>query len=104
MSKTTFSELLDTSKPVLIDFYADWCGPCQMMQDVIEKLQAEMGDQIRVVQIDADQNQPLLQKLNIRSLPTFLIFQDGELKWQGVGMQTLRGLKETLEKLVVDEE
>ncbi len=104
MSKTTFSELLDTSKPVLIDFYADWCGPCQMMQDVIEKLQAEMGDQIRVVQIDADQNQPLLQKLNIRSLPTFLIFQNGELKWQGVGMQTLRGLKETLEKLVVDEE
>jgi thioredoxin 1 len=102
MAKTTFKELIDSDKPVLIDFYADWCGPCKAVTPIIDNLKAEMGDRIRVVKIDVDLNQKLSQKLQIQSIPTLMIFQNGELKWRAMGVQTLGVLKRQLEGLMLD--
>lgn len=102
MAKTTFKDIIDSDKPVLIDFYADWCGPCKAVTPVIDKLKAELGDRIRVVKIDVDRNQELSQKLQIFSIPTLMIFQNGELKWRAMGVQTLAVLKQQLEALVPD--
>lgn len=100
MAKTSFKDLINSSTPVLIDFYADWCGPCRMVAPVIEQLKTEMGDRVRIVKIDVDQNQALSEKLQIMSIPTLMIFQDGELKWRAMGVQTLPVLKKQLEALM----
>lgn len=100
MAKTTFKEIIDSEKPVLIDFYADWCGPCKALTPIIEDLKTDLGDRIRVVKIDVDRNQSLSQKLQIQSIPTLMIFQNGELKWRAMGVQTVGVLKKQLEALV----
>ena len=100
MAKTTFEKIIHSEKPVLIDFHADWCGPCKTLAPIIEDLKGEMGDRIRVVKIDVDRNRQLSQKLQIQSIPTLMIFQNGELKWRAMGVQTLAVLKKQLEALV----
>ena len=99
MAKTSFKELINSETPVLIDFYADWCGPCKALAPVIQQLKSEMGEQVRIVKIDVDQNQPLASKLQIQSIPTIMIFQNGELKWRAMGVQSLPALKKQIEAL-----
>jgi len=96
MSKTTFKDLISSPTPTIIDFYADWCGPCKMQTPILEKLKYELGEDIRIVKIDVDQNQPLANKLEVKSIPTIMIFQDGELKWRAAGVQNAQTLKEQL--------
>ncbi|MEK7653152.1 MAG: thioredoxin [Patescibacteria group bacterium] len=86
------SEVLKSDKPVLVDFYADWCGPCKMQAPIIEELAKEIGDQAKVGKFNVDENPETAQKYNIMSIPTIIIFKNG------VSMQTLSGLqnKDTL--------
>ncbi len=99
MSKTSFKDLINSDKPVLIDFYADWCGPCKAITPIIQQLKSSMGDKVRIVKIDVDANPQISQKLQIRSIPTLMIFQDGEVKWRAMGVQSLQTIKNELEKL-----
>ncbi|GJM34268.1 MAG: thiol reductase thioredoxin [Saprospiraceae bacterium] len=99
MSKTSFKTLIASETPVVVDFYADWCGPCKVFSPILQELKSEVGDQVQIVKIDVDKNQELSGKLGVQSIPTVMIFQKGELKWRAAGVQTLPTLKQQLAQL-----
>jgi len=84
--KTDFNSIIRSRIPVLVDFSAEWCGLCKMMKPVLEQLKSIMGDKIRIIKIDIDRNRDLAVKYNIRSVPSLMLFQDGSVKWNGVGV------------------
>lgn len=71
-------EVLDSKKPVLVDFWAEWCGPCKMIAPVVEEISEEYGDRVKVAKLDADQNQQVLMDYQIMGIPTLILFKDGE--------------------------
>jgi thioredoxin 1 len=96
MSK--FSEIIAQDIPVLVDFYATWCGPCQTMMPVLEELKKELGEKVKIIKVDVDKNQPLAAQFKVRSVPAFLIFKDGKQVWRGAGVQPLADLRNQLLK------
>lgn len=96
----TFKELIASERPVLIDFFAEWCGPCKAFAPVLENLKAEVGDTAQIVKINVDENQELSVKYDVRSIPTVMIFQNSELKWRQTGSQTVQVMKSELDKLI----
>jgi thioredoxin 1 len=98
MANASFSELIKSDTPTLLDFHAEWCGPCKMMKPILEELKSSMGEKVRIIQIDVDKNQKLADMFQIRGVPTFAIFKSGELKWMQPGMQQLQRLKNTIEQ------
>jgi thioredoxin 1 len=97
--KSSFKDLIAGETPVLIDFYADWCGPCKAFAPILQELKADLGDAVRIVKIDVDANPELSGKLGVRSIPTVMIFQKGELKWQAMGVQSKPALKKQIAAL-----
>ena len=100
MSKTSFKDIINSDTPVIIDFYADWCGPCKAFAPILSQLKTDLGDTARIIKIDVDRNQELSQKLQVRSIPTIMIFQNGELKWRAMGVQTAQTIKQQVDALV----
>jgi thioredoxin 1 len=86
MAKGSFSDIINGNKPVLIDFYADWCGPCKTLSPIIQEVAREMGDAVRVIKIDVDKNQPLASKYQVRGIPTMIVFKNGEPVWRQSGV------------------
>jgi len=94
MSKaSSFKQIVNSEIPVLIDFYADWCGPCKTYSPIIKQLKDEMGEQITVLKIDVDKNPALAEKLQVRSIPTTMIFKKGEIMWRAAGAQPIHELR-----------
>lgn len=95
-----FEELIKGDKPVLVDFFATWCGPCKAMHPILEELKKSMGDKIHVITIDVDgeANRPLVLKHQIQSVPTLMIFKKGEMVWRQSGLVQSAQLKQVLEK------
>jgi thioredoxin 1 len=91
MSK--FREIIQSETPTLVDFYATWCGPCQQMHPILDKLKDKMGSTVRVVKIDVDKNQEVAATFKIRSVPTLLLFKKGEILWRQSGGMDLATLK-----------
>lgn len=92
----SFNNIINGKTPVIIDFSAEWCGPCKMLRPVLEQLKASMGNTIRIIKIDVDNNRALAARYNIRSVPTLMLFQNGRMIWSGVGIMT----SEHLEKII----
>lgn len=93
-----FDDIIKSEKPVLVDFFATWCGPCKMMHPVLDELHGLIGENARIIKIDIDKNEELAAVYNVRSVPTLMIFQKGELKWRSSGVQPADSLQKELEK------
>ena len=95
-----FEELIQSEKPVLVDFFAEWCGPCKMMKPVLEELKKKMGNKIIILKIDIDKNISLSSEYRIQSVPTLVLWKQGEIIWRQSGALSLNELEQVLSSYI----
>jgi thioredoxin 1 len=98
ISEGTFdTEVLKSATPVLVDFWAEWCGPCKMIAPMLDQIAAEYGDRLRIAKVDVDSNQATAMRYGVRSIPTLMLFRNGVVEAQQVGMLSKDNLKKILD-------
>ena len=94
--KKSFNEIINQEVPVLVDFYADWCGPCKNMAPILKQLKAELKDAVSIIKINVDTNQALAAKYQVQGVPTFMVFKNGKQTFRQSGMMSISQLKQVV--------
>ncbi|WP_262245451.1 thioredoxin [Parapedobacter soli] len=94
----TFQETINQDKPVLVDFFAEWCGPCKTQAPILEELKGRISDRATIIKVDVDKNPQAAAKFGIRSVPTLMIFKNGEVKWRQSGVFSANELERLLKE------
>lgn len=97
MAAPKFSELVSSDIPTLVDFSAEWCGPCRMLAPVLKQVKSSMGERVRILKIDVDRNPKLAAHFRVQSVPTLMIFQNGEMRWRQSGVMNAKQLEHAIE-------
>ena len=99
-----FNDIINGNQLTLVDFFATWCGPCKQMHPVLEQLKASEGENLRIIKLDVDKNEALASAYRIQSVPTLMLFRNGELLWRQSGAMSLADLKALLYTRVRDKD
>ena len=84
--KSSFNDIINSNQPVLVDFHADWCGPCKMLAPILKEVKHDLKDAIKIVKIDVDKNQVIASKYQVRGVPTMILFKNGNQLWRQSGV------------------
>lgn len=95
---STFNDLLKSGKPVLVDFSAEWCGPCQAMPPILKQVKEMLGEGITILKVDIDKNPATASAYNVQSVPTLILFKNGQTKWRQSGVMQASALKQVIEQ------
>lgn len=98
---SNFAALIASEKPVLVDFFAEWCGPCKLMTPILKEVKTAMGDDVTIVKLDVDKNPQAADAFRVQGVPTLIIFQKGQVKWRQSGVVPAKQLQEVLQQFTV---
>lgn len=97
----TFNEIIQSDKPVLVDFFAEWCGPCKTMAPILKEVKAEIGDAATIIKVDVDKNPQAAAQYQVQGVPTLIVFKNGQVLWRQSGVVPRAGLVSVLKKFAV---
>ena len=96
--KSSFNDIINENLPVLVDFHADWCGPCKMLAPILKEVKHELQDSIKIVKIDVDKNQVIASKYQVRGVPTMILFKNGNQLWRQSGVVQKNDILSTIKQ------